>query len=237
MIFSFLTVNYFVKPACIDVSHCWRVSPHALPWASGRRIGAEQMFPTRLVQKPSSVPTLLPPRHSFGCQDNLPVQYFRMQSSQTVAIQQSPEKASSGSLLLLLPHILRVLCLGALKKGPGWREVSTTRSAHAPISTTVQDNISHSAKCACVTMEQTPPRRMFFDRWIPAVPSRCVNQAVTSRAKIITVRRRQVNWHEQYEKVDYRFCLSQQLENTIQSLQYNVKINYWYYHLYILVFQ
>jgi hypothetical protein len=32
------------------------------------------MFPTRLVQKPSSVPTLLPAHPSFGYQDNLAVQ-------------------------------------------------------------------------------------------------------------------------------------------------------------------
>jgi hypothetical protein len=44
-------------------------------WASGWRIGAGQMFPARLVQKPSSVPTLLPARPSFGYQDNLPVQW------------------------------------------------------------------------------------------------------------------------------------------------------------------
>jgi hypothetical protein len=73
---SLLTVNNFIKPACAGVSHCWRVSPHAILWASGRRIGAEQMFPTGLVQKPSSIPTLLPACLSFGYQDNLPEQYW-----------------------------------------------------------------------------------------------------------------------------------------------------------------
>jgi hypothetical protein len=34
------------------------------------------MFPTAVVQKPSSVPTLLPARPSFGYEDNLPVQYL-----------------------------------------------------------------------------------------------------------------------------------------------------------------
>jgi hypothetical protein len=47
----------------------------AILWASGRRIGVEQMFPTRLVQKPSSIPTLLPARPSLVHQDNLSVQY------------------------------------------------------------------------------------------------------------------------------------------------------------------
>jgi hypothetical protein len=72
---SLLAVNYFVKPACVGVSHCWRVSPHAILWASGRRIRAEQIFLTRLIQKPPSVSTLLTARPSFGWQDNLPVQY------------------------------------------------------------------------------------------------------------------------------------------------------------------
>jgi hypothetical protein len=63
--------TYCVKLACAGVSHCWRVSPHAILWASGRRIGAEQMFPTRRVQKTSYVTTPLPARPSFGCQDNL----------------------------------------------------------------------------------------------------------------------------------------------------------------------
>jgi hypothetical protein len=55
-----LAVNYIVKPACAGVSHCWRVSPYAVLWASDRTIGAGQMFPTRLVKKPHSGPTLLP---------------------------------------------------------------------------------------------------------------------------------------------------------------------------------
>jgi hypothetical protein len=73
---SLLAVNYFDKPTCAGVSHCWRMSPHAILWASDRRIGAEQMFPTRLVQKPSSFSNLLPARPSFGYQDNLPVVYL-----------------------------------------------------------------------------------------------------------------------------------------------------------------
>jgi hypothetical protein len=76
-----ITVNLFVKSACTGVSHCWHVSPHAILWASGRRIGAEQMFPTRPVQKPSSVPTLVPARPSFGYQNNLPVVYLPTQKN------------------------------------------------------------------------------------------------------------------------------------------------------------
>jgi hypothetical protein len=34
------------------------------------------MFPTSLIQKPSSIPTLLPARLPFGYQDDLPVQYL-----------------------------------------------------------------------------------------------------------------------------------------------------------------
>jgi hypothetical protein len=36
------------------------VSPYAVLWARGRRIGAERMFPTRLVQESPSDPILLP---------------------------------------------------------------------------------------------------------------------------------------------------------------------------------
>jgi hypothetical protein len=73
---SLLSVNGEVKPVCAGVGHFWRVSPHAILWASGRRIGAEQMFPTRLVQKPSSVPTPLPARPLCGYQDYLPIQHL-----------------------------------------------------------------------------------------------------------------------------------------------------------------
>jgi hypothetical protein len=54
-----LTVNYFAKLACADVSHYWRVSPQTVIWVSDRRIGDEQTFPTWLVEKPS-VPTYSP---------------------------------------------------------------------------------------------------------------------------------------------------------------------------------
>jgi hypothetical protein len=60
-----LAVNCFVKPVCAGVSHCWRVSPYAVLWASDRPIGAGQMFPTRLVTKPPSDPTLFPARPSL----------------------------------------------------------------------------------------------------------------------------------------------------------------------------
>jgi hypothetical protein len=62
---SLLTVNYFVKPACAGVSHCWCMSPHAIPWANGQRNREEQMFPTTLIQKLSSIVTLLPTHPSL----------------------------------------------------------------------------------------------------------------------------------------------------------------------------
>jgi hypothetical protein len=43
-----------------------------------------------------------------------------------------------------------------------------TRSAHAPLSIAVQNNISplcaQRKQCANVTVERTPPRRILFDR-------------------------------------------------------------------------
>jgi hypothetical protein len=61
-----VAVNFFVNPAYAGFSHCWRVPPYAVLWASDRTIGAGQMFPTRLVTKPPpSGPTLLPARHSL----------------------------------------------------------------------------------------------------------------------------------------------------------------------------
>jgi hypothetical protein len=59
-----LTVNYSVKPI-VPVLSVADESPHAVLWASGRRIGTEQMFPDRRVQKPS-VPTVLDTRLSSG---------------------------------------------------------------------------------------------------------------------------------------------------------------------------
>jgi ABC-type thiamin/hydroxymethylpyrimidine transport system permease subunit len=64
-----LTVNYYVKPI-VPVLSVADESPHAVLWASGRRIGTEQMFPDRRVQKPS-VPTVLAARLSSGCQSIL----------------------------------------------------------------------------------------------------------------------------------------------------------------------
>jgi hypothetical protein len=53
---SLLTVNYFVKPACTDVT----------ARTSGPTKGTEQMFLTTLEKEPPSGPTLVPARHSFG---------------------------------------------------------------------------------------------------------------------------------------------------------------------------
>jgi hypothetical protein len=51
------------------------MSAHAMLWASGQRIGIEQIFTTRLVQKPSSILTLLHTHLLLGYQDDLHVQY------------------------------------------------------------------------------------------------------------------------------------------------------------------
>jgi hypothetical protein len=67
---SLLTVNYFVKLACADIIHCWRVSPYVTWWTSGETIVAEQKFHTRIAKKPPFGLTPLPARNSFGCQDN-----------------------------------------------------------------------------------------------------------------------------------------------------------------------
>jgi hypothetical protein len=50
-------------------------------------------------------------------------------------------------------------------------------------------------------MEWMPLRTTFFDRWIPALLSHCINQAVTNLAKIITMEcRGQKNWWGQYAR-------------------------------------
>jgi hypothetical protein len=71
---ALFTVNCYIQPACAGVSHWWRVTTHNT-MSNGLRIGKEQMFPTRLVQKPSFVLNLLPTRPSFGSQDNFALQY------------------------------------------------------------------------------------------------------------------------------------------------------------------
>jgi hypothetical protein len=79
-----------------------------------------------------------------------------------------------------------------------------TRCAHVLLSNTAPNTSPLHAQyepcylwheeCACVTLERMSPRRMFFDRRIPALPSYCINQAVTSRTKITTMECRcQVN--------------------------------------------
>jgi hypothetical protein len=103
-------VNYFVKPACAGDSQCWLVSPHA----SGRRIRAEQMFPTTLAQKPSSVLTFLPAHPSFGYQGHLLVQYIlsgilirHLQWSENYALtHELIDKFSSFSQLLYTGSVL-----------------------------------------------------------------------------------------------------------------------------------
>jgi hypothetical protein len=59
---------------------------------------------------------------------------------------------------------VRVIYLGFLQKG-SWYD-----TAHALLNTTIKNNISPLIaqywKCACVTIERTPPHWMLFDRWI-----------------------------------------------------------------------
>jgi hypothetical protein len=57
--------NYFVKSSYAGVSHCWYVSPYTVLWASCWTVGAQQVFPTRLVKKPPSSLTLLPTHPSL----------------------------------------------------------------------------------------------------------------------------------------------------------------------------
>lgn len=63
-----------------------------------------------------------------------------------------------------------------------------TRCAHALLNNTAQNNISLLQalyeQSAHISKDKPPPRRMFFDRLIPALPSGCMHQAVASRAKI-----------------------------------------------------
>lgn len=54
-----LIVNYFVRSASVCVGYCWSGSQQAILSVSGRMFGEEQMFPNRLIQKPSSVTPLL----------------------------------------------------------------------------------------------------------------------------------------------------------------------------------
>jgi hypothetical protein len=83
-------------------------------------------------------------------------------------------------------------------------EVSITSCVYSLLSTTFQNKMSplyaQYDQCALLTMERTPSHEMLSDRSLPAVPSRCINQAVTSRLKITTMEgRRQVNWRGQYK--------------------------------------
>jgi hypothetical protein len=94
---------------------------------------------------------------------------------------------------------VRVMYLGVLQKGNQGGRRLVWRSAHALLSTVIQYNISplhaQPEQCARVTVERTPPRRMFFDPWISALASRCMKQIVRSRANISTVKcRSQVKW-------------------------------------------
>jgi hypothetical protein len=80
--------------------------------ASVRRIGAEKIFPTRVVQKPSSVPTLLPARRSFGYDDNLPVQYVPLNRWRHSPFphRASAQKQDQHFVLLRLSGLSRVEC-------------------------------------------------------------------------------------------------------------------------------
>jgi hypothetical protein len=61
-----------------------------------------------------------------------------------------------------------------------------------------ETHVTQYEQCVLVKMEGTPLRRILFDRWIPVLQYRCINQAATS-AKITTMEcRRQVNWRGLY---------------------------------------
>lgn len=68
--------------------------------------------------------------------------------------------------------------------------VCTTRSAHVflyPAVKLIWPSCTHCEQHARVTKELRPPHKMLFDKWIPHMPSRCLNQAVTSLAKITSL--------------------------------------------------
>jgi hypothetical protein len=66
-------------------------------------------------------------------------------------------------------------------------KVSTTHFAHALLSTAVQNNSSQlytlRALCTCSSGAETAAQNAFVQR-IPALSSRCINQAAMIRAKI-----------------------------------------------------
>lgn len=70
-----LTVTCFLKPASAGVSRCWRMCLQAALWISAWRMGSEQMFPIRPVEKTLTVPTLLLGRRLYCYGENLPVHY------------------------------------------------------------------------------------------------------------------------------------------------------------------
>jgi hypothetical protein len=121
-------------------------------------------------------------------------------------------------MIPIITHLLHVcfsqcsvFYLSCLTKVGTRREDSLTGCMHALPSTSVQNNISplyaQYEQCAHVTVEQTPLRRTFFNQRIPALLSHCMNQAVTSWAKITMECRDQVNWHGQYSEYERHQCL------------------------------
>jgi hypothetical protein len=85
------------------------------------------MFSTRLVQKPSSAPTPLSARPSFGYQDNLPVQYMNC-DHQFVRDIHRDLLLTVGYILCLFTRNLPLLCTESLLN-----DRILKKGGHAPV--------------------------------------------------------------------------------------------------------
>jgi hypothetical protein len=95
--------------------------------------------------------------------------------------------------------------LASIRRQPGVKEVRTTHTARAVIITTFQNNISklyaQYEVCSFNNGANTAALNVFWPM-NSCLPSRCINRAVTSRAKIATMEsRRQVACHGQYHSL------------------------------------
>jgi hypothetical protein len=72
-------------------------------------------------------------------------------------------------------------------------------------------------------MERTPPLIMFLDRWIPALPSYCIDQAIRSRANHYYSAQAQVKWRGQcVKRITSAFPIN------VKNKNMNLYPNVWY---------
>jgi hypothetical protein len=161
---SLLAVNYFVKPSCVGASHCWRMSPRAILWASGRRIGAKQMFPTRkrLPFRPSS-----PPVPHLAAKTTCPYSRSQvgLQIRKLLVVQFSQFLCYFIGLHLRYKYCILLIAL------------FSTPSCFFFL----QSKIQVSRPCSLKLHGAESAALIFFDRWIPALPFRCLNRALPSQ--------------------------------------------------------